>query len=71
MIGVGKKYNERNLRYMRQFYELFKNQIRNTSCSKLSCSHYREVLGLKNANKIIDMLLNIEVMKEYLLENMS
>ena len=25
MIEVGKKYNERNLRYMRQFYELFEN----------------------------------------------
>lgn len=23
MIEVGKKYNERNLRYMRQFYEIF------------------------------------------------
>lgn len=46
MIEVGKKYNERNLRYMRQFYELFEKQIWNTSCSKLSWSHYREILVL-------------------------
>ena len=52
MIEVGKKYNERNLRYMRQFYELFENQIWNISCSKLSWSHYREVLSLKNINAI-------------------
>ena len=52
VIEVGKKYNERNLRYMRQFYELFENQIWNTVCSKLTCSHYREVLSLKNIDEI-------------------
>ena len=52
MNEVGKKYNERNLRYMRQFYELFKKQIWNTACSKLSWSHYREVLFLKDVNAI-------------------
>lgn len=52
MIEVGKKYNERNLRYMRQFYELFEKQIWNTSCSKLSWSHYREILVLKDINAI-------------------
>ena len=52
MIEVGKKYNERNLRYMRQFYELFEGQIWNMTCSKLSWSHYREVLSLKDINAI-------------------
>lgn len=52
MIEVGKKYNERNLRYMRQFYELFEKQIWNIACSKLSWSHYREVLILKDFNAI-------------------
>lgn len=52
MNEVGKKYNERNLRYMRQFYELFEKQIWNMSCSKLSWSHYREVLFLKDVNAI-------------------
>lgn len=52
MIEVGKKYNERNLRYMRQFYELFENQKWNMMCSKLSWSHYREVLSLKDFNAV-------------------
>lgn len=52
MVEVGKKYNERNLRYMRQFYELFEKQIWNMACSKLSWSHYREVLILKDVNAI-------------------
>ena len=41
VFDVRKKYNERNIRYMRQFYELFENQIWNMTCSKLSWS--REV----------------------------
>ena len=52
IIEVGKKYNERNLRYMRQFYEIFDTSIWNIACSKLSWSHYREVLSLKNINAI-------------------
>ena len=61
MIEVGKKYNERNLRYMRQFYELFENQIWNMTCSKLSWSHYREVLGLKDINAIKYYLNECEI----------
>ena len=53
MIEVGKKYNERNLRYMRQFYEMIEETKWNTMRSKLSWSHYREVLKLKNINEII------------------
>ena len=44
MIEVGKKYNERNLRYMRQFYELFISIKWNPIGSKLNWSHYRELL---------------------------
>ena len=51
-IEIGKKYNERNLRYMRKFYELFVNQNWNTMCSYLTWSHYREVLSLENFNEI-------------------
>ena len=51
-IEIGKKYNERNLRYMRKFYELFVNQNWNTMCSNLTWSHYREVLSLGNFNEI-------------------
>ncbi len=52
MLEVGKKYNERNLRYMRKFYEVFSNIKWNTSCSKLSWSHYREVLSINDINTI-------------------
>ena len=52
MKEVGKKYNERNLRYMRQFYEIFEKEFWNIACSKLSWSHYREVLSIKNINAI-------------------
>lgn len=52
MIEVGKKYNERNLRYMRKFYEIFSNTKWNPLGSKLSWSHYRELLVLKNTDEI-------------------
>ena len=53
IIEVGKKYNERNLRYMRQFYEMIFRTKWNTMRSKLSWSHYREVLSLKDSNEIM------------------
>ena len=52
MIEVGKKYNERNLRYMRQFYEMILETKWNTMCSKLCWSHYREVLSIKDINEV-------------------
>ena len=52
MVEVGKKYNERNLRYMRKFYEIFSNIKWNPTGSKLSWSHYREMLVVKNINAI-------------------
>lgn len=52
MVEVGKKYNERNLRYMRQFYVLFTSIKWNPVGSKLSWSHYRELLALKNKDEI-------------------
>ena len=52
VIEVGKKYNERNLRYMRQLYEIFSSIKWNTMRSKLCWSHYREVLSLKDTNAI-------------------
>ena len=53
MIEVGKKYNERNLRYMRQFYEIFSNIKWNPMGSKLSWSHFRELLIVKNIDAIM------------------
>ena len=60
MIEVGKKYNERNLRYMRKFYEVFRDKKLfpldakwNPVGSKLSWSHYRELLTIKNIDAIM------------------
>lgn len=52
MIEVGKKYNERTLYRMRKFYEIFGDEKLTTMWSKLSWSHYREVLVLKDFNAI-------------------
>jgi len=51
-VEVGKKYNERNLRYMRYFYETFSNLKWNPLGSKLSWSHYRELLIIKDIDAI-------------------
>lgn len=48
VIEVGKKYNERTLRRIRQFYEVFLNQKWSTTWTKLTWSHYRGVLCLKD-----------------------
>lgn len=52
VIEVGKKYNERTLRRIRQFYDVFSKEKWSTSWTKLSWSHYREVLSLKDINEI-------------------
>lgn len=52
MIEVGKKYNERTLYGMRKFYEIFSNEKLNPMGSKLSWSHYREVLVIRNIDAI-------------------
>lgn len=52
-VEVGKKYNERTLRRIRQFYTLFKDQKWSTMWTNLSWSHYREVLPLKDFDEII------------------
>ena len=52
MIEVGKKYTERNLRYMRQLYEMMIETKWNAMRSKLCWSHYREVLSLKDIHEI-------------------
>ena len=52
MIDVGKKYNERTLRRIRQFYDVFSNEKWSITWTKLSWSHYREVLSLKDINEI-------------------
>ncbi len=61
MIDVGKKYNYRTLYRMRKFYELFSDEKLTTLWSKLSWSHYREVLSLKNIDEIKYYLNECEI----------
>ena len=49
---VGKKYNERTLRRIRQFYLLFKDEKWSTLSTKLTWSHYCEILPSKNIDEI-------------------
>lgn len=49
---IGKKYNERTLRRMRQFYILFESEKWSPLATKLTWSHYTELLTLKDINKV-------------------
>ena len=49
---VGKKYNERYLRYMRQFYDMVLVTKWKPLVSKLTWSHYIMLLPLKNVDEI-------------------
>lgn len=53
MIEGGKKYNERTLYGMRKFYEVFSDEKLNPLGSKLSWSHYIELITIKNVDEII------------------
>ena len=53
ILDVGKKYNERTLRRIRQFYLLFKEEKWSPMATKLSWSHYTELLPIKDINKIL------------------
>ncbi len=65
MIEVGKKYNERNLRYMTQFYEVFSSVKWNPLGSKLSWSHFRKLLIVKNTDAIMNYVdQNIKTIEE-------
>ena len=49
---VGKKYNERTLYGMRKFYKVFSNPKLNPLGSKLSWTHYRTLISIKDITKI-------------------
>ncbi len=67
---VDKKYGERNLRNMRQFYLMFKEEIWQPLDAKLTWSHYLILMPLKNRNKIryyINQVTNYNLSKRELL----
>ena len=53
MVEVGKKYNERTLYRMRKFYDVFKDEKLTPLVSKLSWSHYIQLLSFNNIDEII------------------
>ena len=53
MVEVGKKYKVSNLYKMRKFYEIFSDEKLYPLGTKLSWSHYRELLTIKNIDEII------------------
>ncbi|MDD3392024.1 MAG: DUF1016 N-terminal domain-containing protein [Bacilli bacterium] len=52
-LEIGKGYSSRNLRSMRKFYILFKDEIWQTLSAKLTWSHIQELLWIEKYNKII------------------
>ena len=59
---VGKKYNERTLRRIRQFYLLFKDEIWSALPTELTWSHYSELLPIQDSN-IINYYIDITIKK--------
>ena len=77
-LEVGKKYNVRTLRRIRQFYNIFSNTKWSTMSTVLTWSHYSELLTLNDINKInyyikiceqrnldVRSLRNVIISKEY------
>ncbi|MBE6145998.1 MAG: DUF1016 domain-containing protein [Firmicutes bacterium] len=65
-VEVGKKYNYRTLYRMRKYYEIFKEPKLTPLGSKLSWTHYRILISIKNTEEIIYyinqcILLNLSV----------
>ena len=53
LLEFGKSYNERTLRRIRQYYRMFKDEKWSPLATKLSWSHYSELLSIKNENELI------------------
>ena len=57
---VGKKINERTLRRIRQYYRVFCNKKWSPMATKLSWSHYTELLSIKDERKL-NYYINISI----------
>ena len=62
MLDVNNKYTPRTLRRMRQLYQFFEEQKWSPVGTKLSWSHYSELLSIKDENKLI-YYINLTVEK--------
>jgi len=53
VVEFGQKYNDRTLRRIRQYYRVFKDEKWSPLATKLSWSHYSELLSIKDENELI------------------
>lgn len=53
VVEFGKKYNERKLRRIRQYYRMFKDEKWSPVATKLSWRHYSELLSVKDENELV------------------
>ena len=53
VVEFGQKYNERTLRRIRQYYRVFKDEKWSPVATKLSWSHFSELLSIKDENELI------------------
>ena len=60
VLEVGKKYNPRTLRRIRQYYISFKDEKWSPMATKLTWSHYTELLPIKDKEKLL-YYLNISI----------
>lgn len=74
VIEFGKKYNERTLRRIRQYYRMFSSEKWSPVATKLSWSHYSELLSIKDENELsyyISISLEINLSKRELREKIK
>ena len=60
IVEVGKRYNKRTLFRMKQFYNVFNNEIVSPMVTQLTWTHYLILLSLKNYDEIIYYIKQIE-----------
>ena len=60
IVEVGKKYTTRTLRKIRQYYITFKEEKWSQVATKLTWSHYAELLAIKVDNKL-EYYINISI----------
>ena len=74
MNEVGKKYNYRTLYRMRRLYEVFSNDNLTPLVSKLTWSHYLQLLPMDDTNKItfyINLCVNQNLSKRDLIDKIK
>ena len=73
-LEVGKKYNERTLRSMRQFYTMFNDEFWKPVVSKMSWTNFLIIMPLKDKNKMfyyINECINKNLSKRKLIEKIK